>query len=78
MTNKEVEERVKTLEQRIIDIDEKLMGHMAVSKDRYMLTNDRINEAIRQKFITEYDYGKLCKYWYDLFSNLNSIKVDEE
>ena len=40
--------------------------------------NDRINEAIRQKFITEYDYGKLCKYWYDLFSNLNSIKVDEE
>ena len=45
MTNKEVEERVKTLEQRLIDIDEKLMGHMAVSKDRYMLTNDRINEA---------------------------------
>ena len=45
MTNKEIEERLKTLEQRIIDIDEKLMGHMAVSKDRYMLTNDRINEA---------------------------------
>ena len=45
MTNKEVEERVKTLEQRLIDIDEKLMGHIAVSKDRYMLTNDRINEA---------------------------------
>ena len=45
MTNKEIEGRLKTLEQRLIDIDEKLMGHMAVSKDRYMLTNDRINEA---------------------------------
>ena len=45
MTNKEIEGRLKTLEHRLIDIDEKLMGHMAVSKDRYMLTNDRINEV---------------------------------
>ena len=45
MTNKEIETLLKTLEQRLINIDEKIMGHMAVSKDRYMLTNDRINEA---------------------------------
>jgi|TARA_R100001530_G_scaffold19243_1_gene16258 hypothetical protein len=45
MTNREIETLLKTLEHRLIDIDEKLMGHMAVSKDRYMLTNDRINEA---------------------------------
>ena len=45
MTNKEIETLLKILEQRLIDIDEKLMGHMAVSKDRYILTNDRINEA---------------------------------
>ena len=45
MTNREIETLLKTLEHRLIDIDEKLMGHMSVSKDRYMLTNDRINEA---------------------------------
>ena len=45
MTNKEIETLLKILEQRLIDIDEKLMGNIAVSKDRYMLTNDRINEA---------------------------------
>ena len=45
MTNREIETLLKTLEHRLIDIDEKLMGHIAVSKDRYMLTNDRINEA---------------------------------
>ena len=45
MTNKEVEGRLKILEQKIVDLDGKLMGHMAVSKDRYLLTNDRINEA---------------------------------
>jgi len=45
MTNKEADVLLKTLDQRIIDIDGRLMGHMAVSKDRYLLTNDRINEA---------------------------------
>ena len=39
--------------------------------------NSRINETIRQKFITEYDYHKLCRYWYDLFSDVNSIKIEE-
>jgi len=45
MTSEEIEEGLKLLEKRIIDLDGKLMGHMAVSKDRYMLTNDRINEV---------------------------------
>jgi hypothetical protein len=45
MTNKETEERLKLLEQRVADLDGKFTGHEAVSKDRYLLTNDRINEA---------------------------------
>ena len=48
MTNKETEVLLKTLDHRIIDLDGKLMGHMAVSKDRYMLINDRINELLER------------------------------
>jgi hypothetical protein len=44
MTNKEIEKQLKLLEQRIADLDGKFTGHEAVSKDRYLLTNDRINE----------------------------------
>tara|TARA_R100001244_G_scaffold91486_1_gene69236 strand:- start:390 stop:566 length:177 start_codon:yes stop_codon:yes gene_type:complete len=45
MTNKETEERLKILEQRIVNLDAKFMGQIAITKDRHILTNDRINEA---------------------------------
>tara|TARA_Y100000034_G_C6517933_1_gene222789 strand:+ start:117 stop:287 length:171 start_codon:yes stop_codon:yes gene_type:complete len=45
MTNKEIEERLKLLEQRVVDLNDDFTGYTAVSKDRYMLTNDRINEV---------------------------------
>ena len=48
MTNKETEVWLKTLDQRIIDLDGKLMGQIAVTKDRYILTNDRINELLER------------------------------
>ena len=44
MTNKEIEERFKILEQRIVNLDAKFMGQIAVTRDRHLLTNDRINE----------------------------------
>ena len=44
MTNKEIEERIKILEQRIVNLDAKFMGQIAVTRDRHLLTNDRINE----------------------------------
>ena len=48
MTNKEVEERFKILEQRIVNLDAKFMGQIAVTKDRHILTNDRINELLER------------------------------
>ena len=45
MTNKEIEEQLKLLKKRIDDLDGKLTDHEAVAKDRYLLTNDRINEV---------------------------------
>ena len=48
MTNKATEVWLKTLDQRIIDLDGKLMGQIAVTKDRYILTNDRINELLER------------------------------
>ena len=44
MTNKELEGRIKILEQRIVNLDAKFMGQIAVTRDRHLLTNDRINE----------------------------------
>ena len=44
MTNKELKERIKILEQRIVNLDAKFMGQIAVARDRHLLTNDRINE----------------------------------
>ena len=45
MTNKELEERIKMLEQRLVNLDAKLMGQIAGLKDKHLLTNDRIDEA---------------------------------
>ena len=45
MTNKELEERIKILEQRLVNLDAKLMGQIAALKDKHILTNDRIDEA---------------------------------
>ncbi len=45
MTNKEIEERLNILEQRIINLDAKFMGQVAGYRDKHILTNDRINEA---------------------------------
>jgi len=48
MTNKEIEDRLKILEQRIVNLDAKFMGQIAVTKDRNILTNDRINELLER------------------------------
>ena len=48
MNNKEIEERFKILEQRIVNLDAKFMGQIAVAKDRHVLTNDRINELLER------------------------------
>jgi hypothetical protein len=48
MNNKEIEERLKILEQRIVNLDAKFMGQIAVTKDRHILTNDRINELLER------------------------------
>ena len=44
MTNKEIEERFEILEQRIVNLDAKFMGQIAVARDRHLLTNDRVTE----------------------------------
>ena len=44
MKDKEIEERFKILELRIVNLDAKFMGQIAVTRDRHLLTNDRINE----------------------------------
>ena len=46
MKNKEIEERFKILEQRIVNLDAKLMGQIAGYRDKHILTNDRISEAL--------------------------------
>ena len=38
--------------------------------------NERINHNIREKFIKEYDYQKLCLYYYNIFSNLDEVNKD--
>ena len=48
MNNKEIEERLKILEQRIVNLDAKFMGQIAVTKDNNILTNDRINELLER------------------------------
>jgi len=48
MTNKEIEDRLKILEQRIVNLDAKFMGQIAVTTDRNILTNDRINELLER------------------------------
>ena len=45
MTKTELEERIKILEQRLVNLDAKLMGQIAGLKDKHLLTNDRIDEA---------------------------------
>ena len=45
MTNKEIEERLKILEQRIVNLDAKFMGQIAGYRDKHILTNDRIDEV---------------------------------
>ena len=48
MNNKEIVERLKILEQRIVNLDAKFMGQIAVTKDNNILTNDRINELLER------------------------------
>ena len=38
--------------------------------------NERINTNIREKFKKEYDYEKLCLYYYNLFRNLKNVTGD--
>ena len=35
--------------------------------------NEQINDNIRKKFVKEYDYEKLCLYYYNIFRNLDEI-----
>ena len=46
MNREEIEERFKILEQRIVNLDAKLMGQIAGYRDKHILTNDRISEAL--------------------------------
>ena len=48
MSKKELGERNKMLEQRLINLDAKFMGQIAGLKDKYLLTNDRINELLER------------------------------
>jgi hypothetical protein len=38
--------------------------------------NERINHNIREKFIEEYNYEKLCLYYYNLFRKLENVIGD--
>jgi len=38
--------------------------------------NERINKNIREKFIEEYNYEKLCLYYYNLFRKLENVIGD--
>ena len=42
---REIDERFKMLEQRLVNLDAKFMGQIAVARDRHLLTNDRIDEV---------------------------------
>jgi len=48
MSSPEIEERFKILQQRIVNLDAKFMGQIAVARDRHLLTNDRINELLER------------------------------
>lgn len=48
MTSPEIEERFKILQQRIVNLDAKFMGQIAVTRDRHLLINDRINELLER------------------------------
>ena len=45
MTNKELEERIKILDQRLVNLDAKFLGQIAGLKEKHLLTNDRIDES---------------------------------
>lgn len=45
MKKKDLEERLKILEQRIVNLDAKFMGQIAGYRDKHILTNDRITEV---------------------------------
>jgi len=45
MNKKELEERIKILDQRLVNLDAKFMGQIAGLKDKHLLTNDRIDDA---------------------------------
>ena len=45
MNKKELKERIEILDQRLVNLDAKLMGQIAGLKDKHLLTNDRIDEA---------------------------------
>ena len=48
MSSPEIEVRFKILQQRIVNLDAKFMGQIAVARDRHLLTNDRINELLER------------------------------
>ena len=43
---------------------------------KFNFLNEKINHNIRERFNNEYRYEKLCTYWYNIFSNSNSIKKE--
>jgi hypothetical protein len=38
--------------------------------------NEKVNYKMRERYSIQYDYRKLCQHWYDIFKNLNSVKVE--
>jgi len=48
MNNRETEERLKSLEKYLNNVDNIIVENMALAKDRYLLINDRINELLER------------------------------
>ena len=60
---------VCSLEQDFSDLEEKVDYVLS----NFNTLNEQINDNIRKKFVKEYDYEKLCLYYYNIFRNLDEI-----
>ena len=45
--------------------------------DNFNELNEKINNNLREMFLREYSYEKLCIHWYEIFANLNTIEKDK-
>ena len=42
--------------------------------DNFNELNEKINNNLREMFLREYSYEKLCIHWYEIFAKLNTIE----